>query len=58
MFFNECYVVVETTYGLGWLNLRNLNGFDIDGCRFSCLGLPPNVLLLCESVDLSVLWFV
>ena len=42
-------------YSLGWLNLRNLNVFAFDGCRFSCLGVPPNTLLLCERVDRSVL---
>lgn len=60
VFYSECYMrsVVETAWGLGWLNLRNWNGFELDDCRFLCLGLPPNTLLLCESVDLSDLWFV
>ena len=34
------------------------NPYRKDGVSFRDLGLPPNTLLLRESLDLSVLWLV
>ena len=58
------YVWVREVYNLGvfgLLNLRNLKGLELDGCKCKCCcctGLLLNVLLLCDSMDLSFLWFL
>ena len=44
--------------GLGWLNFSNSNGLELLGRWFWCVGKPPKFLLLYESKDLSVWWFL
>ena len=55
-----CSKGVQNLGGFGLLNLRNLKGleFDVCRCRCCCSGLLSNVLLLCDSIDLSFLWFL